>query len=237
MSEKHVIYDDMSHKSTIRLENVSVTFEKYTVLHKLNLLLDERLIAVIGANGSGKSTFVRLLNGLVLPTEGNVTINGFDTRREGKAVRRIVGFVFQNPDNQIIMPTVEEDITFGIKKLKKEEIERRIEETLQRYGLLSLRKKRVHLLSGGQKQLLAICGVLVMEPHTIILDEPTTQLDLYNRKRIAEIIDNLEQRIIMTSHDLLLLKKFERILVLHEGHLIYDASPSDAIPFYERLMA
>jgi len=167
LSEKHVIYDDMSHKSTIRLENVSVTFEKYTVLHKLNLLLDERLIAVIGANGSGKSTFVRLLNGLVLPTEGNVTINGFDTRREGKAVRRIVGFVFQNPDNQIIMPTVEEDITFGIKKLKKEEIERRIEETLQRYGLLSLRKKRVHLLSGGQKQLLAICGVLVMEPHII----------------------------------------------------------------------
>jgi biotin transport system ATP-binding protein len=229
----------VSNINAIRVENVSVTFDNRTVLHRLNLVLDERRIAVIGANGSGKSTFLRLLNGLVLPTEGTVTVNGLDTRKEGKALRRKVGFVFQNPDNQIVMPTVEEDLAFGMKNLKLDpaEIERRIETTLQRYGLSALRQHTAHLLSGGQKQLLAICGILVMEPDTIILDEPTTQLDLRNKKRIAGIIDSLSQRIIMTSHDLPLLENFERILVFNEGRVVCDAPPADTIAFYEKLMA
>jgi len=229
----------ISNDTAIRLENVSVTFDNRTVLHDLNLSLDEKRIAIIGANGSGKSTFVRLLNGLVLPTAGNVIVNGFDTRKEGKALKRKVGFVFQNPDNQIIMPTVEEDLAFGMKNLKLDakEIEQRIETTLQRYDLLGLRKQAAHFLSGGQKQLLAICGILVMEPDTIILDEPTTQLDLRNKRKIIEIISNLPQRIIMTSHDLALLEDFERVLVFNEGRVVCDASPSEAIIFYEKLLA
>lgn len=229
----------ISNDTAIRLENVSVTFDNRTVLYNLNLSLDEKRIAIIGANGSGKSTFVRLLNGLVLPTAGNVIVNGFDTRKEGKALRRKVGFVFQNPDNQIIMPTVEEDLAFGMKNLKLDakEIEQRIETTLQRYDLLGLRKQAAHFLSGGQKQLLAICGILVMEPDTIILDEPTTQLDLRNKRKIIEIISNLPQRIIMTSHDLALLEDFERVLVFNEGRVVCDASPSEAIIFYEKLLA
>lgn len=229
----------ISNDSAIRLENVSVTFDNRTVLHDLNLSLDEKRIAIIGANGSGKSTFVRLLNGLVLPTTGNVTVNGFDTRKEGKALRRKIGFVFQNPDNQIIMPTVEEDLAFGMKNLKLDakEIEQRIETTLRRYDLLGLRKQAAHFLSGGQKQLLAICGILVMEPDTIILDEPTTQLDLRNKRKIIEVISNLPQRIIMTSHDLPLLEDFERVLVFNEGRIVCDTSPSEAIIFYEKLLA
>lgn len=229
----------INNDTAIRLENVSVTFDNRTVLHDLNLSLDEKRIAIIGANGSGKSTFVRLLNGLVLPTAGNVIVNGFDTRKEGKALRRKVGFVFQNPDNQIIMPTVEEDLAFGMKNLKLDakEMEQRIETTLQRYDLLGLRKQAAHFLSGGQKQLLAICGILVMEPDTIILDEPTTQLDLRNKRKIIEIISNLPQRIIMTSHDLPLLEDFERALVFNEGQVVCDTSPSEAIIFYEKLLA
>ncbi|RCL00866.1 MAG: biotin transport system ATP-binding protein [Candidatus Tokpelaia sp. JSC189] len=207
-------------------------------MNNLNLSLDERRIAVIGANGSGKSTFVRLLNGLLLPTAGRVTVNGLDTRKEGRALRRKVGFVFQNPDNQIVMPTVEEDLSFGIKNLKLDaaEVERRIETTLQHYGLLGLRKQVAHFLSGGQKQSLAICSVLIMEPDTIILDEPTTQLDLRNKRKIIEVINQLPQRIIMTSHDLPLLKNFERVLVFNEGQVVYDGASCKAVDFYEKLL-
>lgn len=229
----------MNNNTEIRFENVSVAFDNRTVLRELNLSLDQKRIAVIGANGSGKSTFLRLLNGLVLPTQGHITVYGIDTRKDGKAVRRKAGFVFQNPDNQIIMPTVEEDLAFGLKNLKLDsgEIEKRIDGILRHYGLLGLRKQAAHLLSGGQKQLLAICGVLAMEPDTIILDEPMTQLDLRNKKRIADVIDKLEQRIIMTSHDLPLLGDFDRILVINEGQVVYDGAPGEAIAFYERLMA
>jgi len=234
-----MVLTSVSSNTAIRLENVSVIFENRIVLYRLNLSFEERRIAVIGANGSGKSTFVRLLNGLVLPTTGHVIVNGLDTRREGKILRRKTGFVFQNPDNQIIMPTVEEDLAFGMKNLKlnTREIERRIETVLQRYGLFTLRKQAAHFLSGGQKQLLAICSVLIMEPDTIILDEPTTQLDLRNKKQLTEVINNLPQRIIMTSHDLPLLENFERVLVFDEGQVVCDAQPAEAITFYEKLMA
>ncbi|RCL02569.1 MAG: biotin transport system ATP-binding protein [Candidatus Tokpelaia sp. JSC188] len=223
----------------ITFENVSVSFDKREILQNLNLSLSERRIAVIGANGSGKSTFVRLLNGLILPTKGRVIVDGLDSRREGKALRRKVGFVFQNPDNQIVMPTVEEDLAFGMKNLGLNivEIEQRIETTLQHYNLLDLRKQAAHFLSGGQKQLLAICSVLVMKPNTIILDEPTTQLDLRNKRKIIEVINQLPQRIIMTSHDLPLLKNFERVLVFNDGQVVCDSLPTKAINFYENLFA
>ncbi|RCL02919.1 MAG: biotin transport system ATP-binding protein [Candidatus Tokpelaia sp. JSC161] len=222
----------------ITLQDVSVAFNTHTVLHNLNLSLNERRIAVIGANGSGKSTFIRLLNGLVIPNKGKVTVDGLDTKTHGKRLRRKTGFVFQNSDNQIIMPTVEEDIAFGLKNLgiDKEEIEQRIQKTLREYGLLSLRQQVAHLLSGGQKQLLAICSVLVMEPDIIILDEPTTQLDLSNQIRIRKIIHQLKQRVIMTSHDFSLIERFERVLVLHQGRVICDTGPSAAIAFYKKLM-
>ncbi|WP_445496597.1 energy-coupling factor ABC transporter ATP-binding protein [Photorhabdus sp. SF281] len=223
----------------LEIRNVTHAYGERVVLKDLNLQLKEKRIAVIGSNGCGKSTFARLLNGLLVPKCGDVLVEGLNTRTEGKAIRRKVGFVFQNPDNQIVFPVVEEDLAFGMKNLgfTKETIQQRTQEVLSRYGLLQFREHPAHLLSGGQKQLLAISGVLVMEPAYIIFDEPTTLLDLRNKRRVAEAIDNLSQTVIIVSHDLELLAGFDRVLVFDDGHVVVDDIPSVAIPEYVRMMS
>ncbi|HYI73011.1 MAG TPA: ABC transporter ATP-binding protein [Skermanella sp.] len=222
----------------IELKQVSHRFGDHPVLRDVSLSIAERRVAVVGANGSGKSTFARLLNGLVIPDEGTVTVDGLDTRTEGKAVRRKVGFVFQDPDTQIVYPTVEEDIAFGLKNLKldKAEISRRVTAVLDRYGLTEHRTRSAHLLSGGQKQLLAICSVLVMEPAYVVFDEPTTLLDLRNKRKIVEIVAGLPQTAIFISHDLDLLGGFDRVLVFDGGRVVADDHPGPAIARYIELM-
>jgi len=229
----------LSHSNSIVFDKVDVIYGGHTILSNLSLELGQQRIGIVGANGSGKSTFARLLNGLTLPTSGRVLVEGLDTKHDGKAVRRKVGFVFQNPEHQIVMPMVEEDLAFGLKNLRldKEETNRRIGEILAHYDLSHLRHQSAHLLSGGQKQLLAICGVLIMRPGIIVFDEPTTLLDLRNKRRIAAVLAALKQQIIVISHDLELLRDFERIIVLEAGKIVYDAAPDEAIAFYERLMA
>ncbi len=223
----------------IELQNVSVSFGERAVLRDLSLTLSERRIAVIGANGSGKSTFARLLNGLALPTSGEVLVQGLNTRKKAREVRRKVGFVFQNPDNQIVMPVVEEDLAFGMKNLgfSKDDIARKTTDILDRYDLSDLREHPAHLLSGGQKQLLAISGVLVMQPKIIVMDEPTTLLDLRNKRRISRAVAALEQTVITVTHDLDLIADYDRAIVIDEGRIFADGAPSDVIPAYERLMA
>jgi biotin transport system ATP-binding protein len=223
----------------IELRQVSHRFGDHQVLRDVSLTIDERRVAVVGANGSGKSTFARLLNGLVVPDEGTVTVDGLDTKAEGKAVRRKVGFVFQDPDTQIVYPTVEEDIAFGLKNLKldKAEIARRVGAVLDRYGLTEHRTRPAHLLSGGQKQLLAICSVLVMEPAYVVFDEPTTLLDLRNKRKIVEIVAGLPQTAIFISHDLDLLGGFDRVLVFDGGRVVADDRPTPAIARYLELMS
>ncbi|WP_158047323.1 energy-coupling factor ABC transporter ATP-binding protein [Skermanella pratensis] len=223
----------------IELRQVSHRFGDHQVLRDVSLTLTERRVAVVGANGSGKSTFARLLNGLVVPDEGAVLVDGLDTRKDGKAVRRKVGFVFQDPDTQIVYPTVEEDIAFGLKNLKldRAEIARRVSDVLDRYGLAEHRSRPAHLLSGGQKQLLAICSVLVMEPAYVVFDEPTTLLDLRNKRMIMEIVAGLPQSAVFISHDLDLLGAFDRVLVFDGGRIVADDRPSAAISRYVELMA
>lgn len=220
------------------LDNVSHDFGEGPVLTGLTLSLPERRVGILGANGSGKSTFARLLNGLVVPREGTVTAFGRSTRSEGKAVRRDVGFVFQNPDSQIVMPTLEEDLAFGLKNLglSAAEITVRIETELTRYDLVAHRSRPVHTLSGGQKQLAALIGVLAMRPRAIVLDEPTTLLDHRNRKRLLGVLAGLDQQIIMVTHDLEALAGFERVLVFEAGRLFADAPPDEAIARYRALV-
>lgn len=223
----------------IELRQVSHHYDQKVVLHPLTLTLTERRIGVVGSNGSGKSTFARLLNGLLVPAAGQVLVGGLDTRTQAREVRRKVGFVFQNPDHQIVFPVVEEDLAFGLKNLKVSpaEIQTRISEVLERYDLQDFRQHSSHLLSGGQKQLLAISGVLVMRPEVVVFDEPTTLLDLRNRNRVAQAIRELPQRAIVVAHDLELLTDFERVLVFNEGRLVADAPPAEALAFYRELMA
>lgn len=223
----------------IEFENVTMRYGDLTVLDRLSLRITERRVAVVGANGSGKSTFARLLNGLVSPTEGTVRIDGLSTTADARAVRRKVGFVFQNPDNQIVYPLVEEDIAFGLKNLKlpKAEIAARVDAVLARYGMEHLRQRSAHLLSGGQKQMLAISAVLVMEPAYVVFDEPTTLLDLRNKRRVARAIADLPQVAVVISHDLEFLGDFERVLVFEGGGIVCDDVPAKALPFYRDLMA
>ena len=196
-------------------------------------------VAIMGPSGSGKSTFVRLLNGLLIPDEGTVTVDGIDTRTDVKAVRRKVGFVFQNPDNQIVFPVVEEDLEFGLKNLKlsKQEIASRIDSILGKYKLEHLRQSAAHLLSGGEKQMLAISAVLVMEPSYVVFDEPMTLLDLRNKKLVLDTIHAIEQPIILVTHDLEHLEEFERVIVFEDGQVVADGAPDDAICYYTQAMA
>lgn len=223
----------------IEIKNVSHRFGDHEVLRNINLNITEHRVGVVGSNGSGKSTFARLLNGLLVPESGEVLVDRLNTRKSVKAIRRKVGFVFQNPDNQIILPIVEDDIGFGLKNLKlnRAELEVKVSNALKKYNLERFRKYPVHSLSGGQKQLLAISSVLIMEPEYVVFDEPTTLLDLRNKNKIIRVIQELEQTVILISHDLQLFHDFERVIFLDQGQVIIDDTPAVVLPFYEKVMA
>lgn len=218
----------------IEFKKVNQTFGDYKALININLKLTENRIGIIGNNGSGKSTFARLINGLLYPSEGSVLVDDLNTATSSPEIRKKVGFIFQNPEHQLILPTVAEDLGFGLKILKfsKNAINEKVENILEEYGLAALKNKSVQNLSGGQKQLIALLGVLIMNPKYIIMDEPTTLLDLRNKQLIHKVIQKLPQKICVISHDLDFLKDFDRILVFKDGHIIEDAKPSIAFKRY-----
>lgn len=223
----------------IELRDIHHRFGDRIILDSVDLTIVERRVAIIGSNGSGKSTLVRLLNGLLVPHRGTVRVDGMDTRGEAKAIRRKVGFVFQDPDAQIVMPLVDEDIAFGLKNLKlsKDEIARKVEDVLSRYGLEHLRYQATHTLSAGEKQLLALSSVLVMEPDYVVFDEPMTLLDLRNKKMMATVLATLPQVAIVVTHDLDMLSGFDRVLVMDSGRIVMDGPPATAIPHYVGMMS
>lgn len=207
-------------------------------LEPLTLAITGKRIGVIGLNGSGKTTFARLINGLTKPTTGRVIVNGRDTADE-KTVVTDVGFIFQSPQNQIILPIVKDDIAFGLKRrgLSKAEIEARVEGVLARFGAEALADRRAHELSGGELQVAALCSVLATGPGILILDEPTNQLDLKNRALVERIIAGLPESAIVITHDLELIAGFERVLVFHEGRLAADEPAAEAIARYREIAA
>jgi biotin transport system ATP-binding protein len=220
----------------IDLRGVSVERDGKPILAEVTVQLAERRVAVIGANGSGKSTFARLLNGLVEPTAGTVTIDGFDPSRQARQVRARVGFVFTNPDAQIVMPTVGEDVAFSLrgKGLTRSEINARTSEVLHEYGLADLADRPAHDLSGGQKQLLALCSVLVARPSILVADEPTTLLDARNTRLVADILMDLPQQLVVVTHDLALAARCDVALLFDGGRLLQLGDPAAAIERYER---
>ncbi|MGN6302073.1 MAG: energy-coupling factor ABC transporter ATP-binding protein [Angustibacter sp.] len=222
----------------IRLADVHLAYGDTVVLDGIDLELGEQRIGVIGANGSGKSTLARLLNGLVLPTRGSVTVDGLDTRHDGAEIRRRVGFVFTDPDAQIVMPTVAEDVEFSLRRrqLTRGERQDRVADALDRYGLAGLGDRPAHLLSGGQKQLLALAAVLVTEPAVLVCDEPTTLLDLRNSLRVAQLVAALPQQVVMVTHHLELLADYDRVIVVDRAQVAFDGAPAPAIAHYRELM-
>ena len=222
----------------IEFRGAAVAYDGEQILAPLTVSLSEQRIGIIGSNGSGKSTTVRLINGLIEPTSGQVLYDGLTPNKRGKDIRKRVGFVFSDAESQIVMPRVSDDVAFSLRrfKLPREEVKRRVAEALERFELTDRAENSPHTLSGGEKQMLALASVLVIEPDTIIADEPTTLLDLRNRRRIVRELMSLEQQLIVVTHDLEMLRGFDRVLVIDDGALAYDGAPDAAIAFYTDLM-
>ncbi|MGW4631193.1 energy-coupling factor ABC transporter ATP-binding protein [Nocardia sp. NPDC004415] len=225
--------------SEIVVAGVGHRFGERTVLRGIDLRITERRVGLIGANGSGKSTLARMFNGLLAPSTGTVTVDGIDAARKGAQVRRKVGFVFTDPDTQIVMPTVGEDLAFSLRRsgLTKAEIAERVARMLDRFGLAGHADHPAHLLSGGQKQLLAIGSALIREPEVLVADEPTTLLDLRNARRVSAALNSLDQQVIVVTHQLALLDGFDRVIVLDDGAVAFDGTPADAVDAYRLLVA
>lgn len=224
--------------SRIHFEQVGQSFGDRTVLRNVNLSLTEHRIGIIGANGSGKSTLVRMINGLVTPTSGAVSVDGLNVARRAREVRRKVGFIFTNPDNQIVMPTVQEDVAFTLRRrgLSPAQIAERTAAALQQFGLTEHADHPAHRLSGGQKQLLALAAVLVAEPATIVADEPTTLLDARNARRIGNLLQTLPQQVIVVTHHLDLVEDFDRVIVIDAGEVVADGAPAHSLTAYLALL-
>lgn len=204
------------------------------LLAPTTLSLTEQRVGVIGANGSGKSTMARLLNGLVTPTTGRVLVDGLDVAAHGAEVRRRVGFCFTDPAAQLVMPTCVEDVELSLRRSERDPAARRRRalEVLERHGLAEHAHQSVHDLSGGQRQLLALAGVLATDPEVVVADEPTTLLDLANSRRIGDLLLSLPQQLVLLTHDLDLAARCERVLVVEHGRVVTDAPGPEAVAAY-----
>ena len=202
----------------------------------LSLDIEEgSFVAILGHNGSGKSTFAEQVNGILVPTEGTVLISGMDTRDEGHIwdIRKTAGMVFQNPDNQIIGNIVEEDVGFGPENLgvPTEEIWKRVDESLEAVGMTAYRLKSPNKLSGGQKQRVAIAGVMAMKPQCIILDEPTAMLDPNGRREVIRTVHELNRRekitVLLITHYMEEVVDADRVIVMDGGKMVMDGTPRE----------
>jgi biotin transport system ATP-binding protein len=222
----------------IEIRGVFHDFGGRVVLSDINLRLAEKRIAVLGANGSGKTTFARMLNALLIPKRGEVVVDGISTAKDAAKVRRLVGYVFQNPEHQIVMPTVEEDIAFGLRNMNrpKPEIAARVEAILAAHKFTSRRAAPAYLLSGGEQKLLSLLSVLVMEPRYIIFDEPLNSLDLAARRRFTRLMHDLPQMVITITHDFELIAGYDRAILIHEGTLAADGPPAEVVRRYVALV-
>ena len=218
----------------IEFQNVSFAYEKdRPVLKGLSFQIEKgESVGLIGANGAGKSTVMKLLLGLI-DGEGKILIDGMEVRRDTLSeIRRKLGFVLQNSDNQMFMPTVYEDMIFAPLNygLSREEAEARVDAVLERLHLEELKHRYNHKISGGEKRMAAIATILAMEPEAILMDEPTSALDPYNRRIVINTIRELEQTKLITSHDLdMILDTCDRVILLSDGQIAADGSTQDIL--------
>ncbi|ABZ83986.1 cobalt import ATP-binding protein cbio 2 [Heliomicrobium modesticaldum Ice1] len=229
----------MGDKSLISVENVSFQYrnpdgDAIQALSNVSITIRSgEWVAVLGANGSGKSTLAKHLNALLTPAEGRVLVDGLDTKdaRQRYDIRRRVGMVFQNPDNQLVATTVEEDVAFGPENLglPSEEIRRRVDAALAVVGLQSLRERPPHDLSGGQKQRVAIAGALALQPAYLVFDEATSMLDPQSRREVLQTVRRLHKELAMTvitiTHDMDEAAEAERLVVMSQGRVVFDGLP------------
>lgn len=234
--------------SLIRFENVHYTYpdDDTETLCGIDLEIEEgSFVAVLGHNGSGKSTLAKHMNAILIPDEGSVSVNGMDTRNEEQLIeiRRNVGMVFQNPDNQIVANVVEDDVAFAPENLgaAPEEIRRRVDEALRQVGMYELRSHAPHLLSGGQKQRVAIAGVIAMQPRIIVLDEPTAMLDPQGRQEVLSAVTRLCREkgmtVVLITHHMDECIGADRLIVMSNGGICADGTPKEVFSKAELMEA
>ena len=237
-------------KEIIKAEHLAYTYPGYDgqegvqVFEDMNITVEEgTFVAILGTNGCGKSTLAKHFNSILLPTGGKVWVCGIDTANEDRImqVRRNVGMVFQNPDNQIVANVVEEDVAFGPENLgvSSPEIRHRVDKALKQVGMYEYREHAPHLLSGGQKQRIAIAGVIAMQPKCIVLDEPTAMLDPRGRREVIETIGKLNDEkgitVVLITHHMDEAAKADRVVVLHKGKVAADGTPKEVFSQVELL--
>ena len=237
--------------SIVKTDNLRFSYEAEgglapVVLDGVDLEIEEgSFVAVLGHNGSGKSTLAKHMNAILLPTGGKVYVDGMDTCDDDKLldIRRTVGMVFQNPDNQIVANVVEEDVAFAPENLgvPPEEIRRRVDDALKTVGMYEYREHAPHLLSGGQKQRVAIAGVLAMAPRCIVLDEPTAMLDPIGRAEVMRTIKTLNRTsgvtVVLITHHMDEAAQADRLVVMSKGRVIADGAPRQVFQRVEELKA
>ena len=230
----------------ISVKNVKYTYDgaETQALKGISFdVFDGEFVAIVGHNGSGKSTVAKLMNALIVPDEGSVTVDGMDTADESRTldIRKKVGIVFQNPDNQIVTTVVEEDVGFGPENLgvPTEEIHRRVHAALEAVDMLSYARSAPHMLSGGQKQRIAIAGMLAIEPQVLVLDEATAMLDPLGRKKIIDIVMNLHSKrgitVVMITQYMEEAVGADRIIVLNDGLVELIGKPVEVFSQGDRL--
>lgn len=219
-------------ESGIVLQGAAFAIRGTPILSGLDLTLTEGRIGILGRNGSGKTTLLRLLAGLIAPTSGTVRVDGIDPARDRKAMLSRMGILFQNPDHQILFPTVAEELAFGLRQQGHADAERRARSALAAEGHADWADRPVTALSQGQRQWLCLLSVLLMQPRTILLDEPFAALDLPTAARLSRRLAALPQRLITISHAPETVARCDRLLWLDRGHLRADGPPDEVIPAF-----
>ncbi|WP_324751828.1 ABC transporter ATP-binding protein [Roseovarius sp. Pro17] len=215
----------------LAIDDVSLTLEGRAILHGITLRGGERRIGIVGRNGSGKSTLARVVSGLQTPDSGTVRLFGVDVAKDRKAAIRTVGILFQNPDHQIIFPTVDEEIAFGLRQLgqSKAEAATGVRAILERFGKGHWAGAAVHPLSQGQKQLVCLMAILAMRPRLIVLDEPLSGLDIPTRMQLMRYLDGVDAHLIHISHDPGVLTGYDRALWIADGQIAQDGAAREVL--------
>lgn len=225
----------------IEFKNVSFSYEKgKKVLDDISFVIEPgETVGLIGANGAGKSTIMKIFLGLLFPTDGAVTVDGITVDKSHLSeVRQKIGFVLQNSDNQMFMPTVYEDMIFGPLNygIPKDEVEKKVDAVLAELDLAAIKNRHNHKISGGEKRMAAIATVLCMEPEVILMDEPSTALDPVNRRTVINTINKLSQTKLIASHDLdMILDTCDRVILISNGKVVADGKTLDILKDKELL--
>lgn len=222
----------------IELNDVGFSIAGKTILEGLSFSAEQRRIGIVGRNGSGKSTLARLLCGLIEPSSGTIRVAGIDVANDRHQAIRTVGMLFQNPDHQIIFPTVEEELSFGLQQLgiTKADAHQFTREALRKFAVEDWAGKSVSVLSQGQRHLVCLLAVLLMEPRLVVLDEPYAGLDMPTTMQLTRYLDKVDAAVVHVTHQSDALFNYERVLWLDAGKLVMDGTPQSVLPAFTQRM-